>query len=1436
MYPRKDYGLIGDVKNDDLTQDDLQLYIGMIIDSQGLITHNIEHYNEFIDHGLSNILQHQFKISRLFPKMSIHGTEDSKWKSIRLNIDFFDISVGMPYYIEHSGDINQLYPNKARLTGISYSAPMHANANVRVTAIANDDTEDSFEVNIGEFSPCLIPIMTGSSHCHTSNLSKKALKSIGEDPNDVGGVFILKSQEFVIDPTESSKYNELTTHLQQDKSEIVRTDFISQPPNEMFSNSSQIKVIYQTNGLIVVEINSVKFMNSKIPFYMIYRLLGMTSSIDIVKTIVFNIDDKSEITNRIIQILDNAFGLTNENFSSLHYETDRESFLKGMAEKMVKDTTGVNLKNQKAKKPIEMYVNQDLLENMDNVFLPHMGKTANDRLRKLRFLGIIIRKTLLVHLGTMKPTDRDSYSNKRLHGPGISYPKLFKTMFNNMIISKLTNGYKKEFENNSWTQIRNNQNRIRDIFTGVLQTNDLTRLLEQSITSNNKLIMNRNRPVNNRVSAKLLERKNILNVYCALRSATTHGISNASKQTERADKIRRVHSSYVGIYDPTHSADSGEKVGLNRILAMTTNVTLAGNSLTLKERIKQDPDVILLDDITSEEMFQYNMSFLYINGELVGCCKRPYDLVKRYRMLRREGRIVDRFTTISWDERSNEVKFWLDAGRLTRPLLIVDNNQEEYDEALRNGKRIEFVQNIRMTKHHVMEIQRGNMTLDDFLELGLVEYISPEETENCRVAYCFKELQKHRNNVIEIFTHCDVEIAIMGLASLVSPFMNHTQTARITYETNQSKQTCGWFSFAYPFRVDKNRPLQYYNEVPLINTITNRFVPPNGVNIMIAYIANGSNQEDSADFSQASSDRGMFNVSYYKNERVELNQDEEFMTPDPLITKGMQPNANYKKLVNGVVPLGTLIEKGDILIGVVFKNNKQRGSKVEKDKTFEYTDRSLVYKSDEPAVVSLVVQDRGPSHEAFITVVLRYERPLAVGDKASCYTGDHDVLTTTGWVPIAEVTEQHEVATLREDGVLEYHHPTNTFVYDVDEPLYHIENPSIDLMVTSNHKMYVAKDDKFELIEAEDIAGQRCRYKKNCISNLNSLPDDNSRVILENLLDGDTHFTTSKSVADDMQRLSLHCGYASTITESSPGRFTVTVLRTDLEPEVNNGTAQIEKWVPYTGKVYCIEVPNHVFYVRRNGKTVWSGNSRSGNKSILAIMRPESDMPFNVMGLTPDLIANPHSIPSRMTVGQLLETSLSKVCARKGIIMDGTGFRDLNPDNIHKLLYDNGFRRNGMELMMNGISGERFDNEIFFGLIMEQRLQKFVRDNGYATSRQCPTDAKTGQPIGGKAHGGGLRIGEMEDLTLNTHGALMMTYEKWAMDSDGFKMYVCRKCGYQAVYNARERIYKCKKCKDYADISEIETTRSSVVFQAELQASGIDMRLGLAPREFEDSK
>lgn len=180
--------------------------------------------------------------------------------------------------------------------------------------------------------------------------------------------------------------------------------------------------------------------------------------------------------------------------------------------------------------------------------------------------------------------------------------------------------------------------------------------------------------------------------------------------------------------------------------------------------------------------------------------------------------------------------------------------------------------------------------------------------------------------------------------------------------------------------------------------------------------------------------------------------------------------------------------------------------------------------------------------------------------------------------------------------------------------------------------------------------------------------------------------------------------------------------------------------------------------------------------------------------------------------------------------MDGTVFTKIDIEEIQKDLVAHGFKANGKEKLYNGCTGEAIDAEIFIAPCYMQRLQRFVNNSVYAVS-SGPTDAVTRQPVGGKANNGGLRMGEMERDVLISNGATKFLREKFFTHSDGFDMYVCKRCGGRnsVVVNVERRIYKCVNCRDLADIVLIPSSWSSKMFLQEIEALGIGIKIGVAP-------
>lgn len=1225
---------ITEVNNDDITESDLQTYLYSILTNSAhklTVSSEIEQYNSFLDGGIHHIIRTMFnnEMAPLDNERSLTEV-DKSIASFVLKLSYSHTELKSPSQINNDGIEVPRNPDDYRVNNGFYASDLILTVEVSITANKIDGTKDVIKVTIPNVRVSAVPIMVKSSKCTTRDCTPAMLEGMNEDPKDTGGYFIAAGKEYIVTSNENLAFNRPLIFRSTAKDEVVRANVISRYGGA-FENSNMLVVTYMKYGAIHVKIQATTFTKVKIPFYHIFKSLGPVTDRDITNMIVYDMTDKSDISEKLLSLIDLAFKAKYPDYDKLRPLTNHVENNLVLNESISEyENPGLYRNSEDATRHAYAFMS----DRLDKDLLPHIGidNSPETRRKKMLFIGAIIRDILLVVLGLREEDDRDHIANKRIHGAGLNVAKTFKTLFNTKVHSPILHILRNEVVNKSFDNIDTSS--LATTIRMNITKEDLQTAFEKCITSVEK--EGGSQKEKTRMSGQPLERKNWINVIATLRMVVAM-VHKVAKTTKRSDQLRYWHPSTAGIYCPAHTPESGEKVGTIKQLGLTTIISpnLPGLSNVVKSLLKQDTDLIDVNRLILRDIQIRNLCKVVVDGDWIGCCETPYIFIAKYRDMRRRG-LIDKYVSMEWNSVNNTIGMYTDLGRLFRPLLIVDNNLDEFNAYCQrigpignnpsnissntnSNSNVEFTQNIRLTKELIIKLGTGEITFDTLHQMGVVEYIFPGE----EVLICpsFSELKSTKHDYTKRWTHCDIEQSIYGITAMTGPYLNMNQPARNTMVTLHAKQACGQPFTNLQGTTRKGQRFSMFRvDTPLVKTILRDIVPPNCQNIMVLYsIFLGYNQEDSSMVNKASQEIGMLKGTYYKVQQVDLEKNMTVRVPRITDTSKYKQTMSYAKLDDqGFIKLGTMVYKGDIILGVVVELAKPEDGK-------KYIDRSEQYMNEEEGrVVSIIPKLDG--NKRFVAITFEYVRSLMVGDKMS---------------------------------------------------------------------------------------------------------------------------------------------------------------------------------------------------------------SRAGNKNINSVLVPKCDMPHTEDGMRPDLILNPHSIPGRMTLAQLFETTIQRLCARKGMFVDGTVYRSFDIYELFDELEKSKLAKR--ELMVNGITGEVFDTLLFFGPQSILRLPKFVIEDRHAVGKSGPINPTTAQAITGKRVQGGHKVGEMETWVFLAQGVMSTFFEAFFKDSDSKKMYVCVGCNQPAIYNESKSKYNCRKCKgDNADIVSIDSCKTSMLILHEWAASNINVELIPEGRKFEE--
>lgn len=1008
-----------DEVGEEITSEDCWKVIGSFFESKGLCSMQIESFNEFMRSSMQDlvnevrtiILDHQENVDEEDPNPIVIKRHEVKLGTLTLS---------SPNITEGEGTTADLLPHEARLRSLTYSSPVYCKMS-RTTYLAREkpwpgqavndgtvadngtvlfwqesdepeDSEPEQDIFIGK-----VPIMIKSSTCHLLNerrfATERDLHAWGECPYDQGGYFIINGSEKVLIAQERSAGNIVQTFKKAAPSPfryLAEIRSVIDRGSRMMSQCT-VKLFKRIDGPDGMKIeNAIRvqlpYVKNDIPLVIVFRALDIVSDADILEKIVFDQSDK--------EMMDMLMGSLQEGQPIQGADLARDF--------IARRGNVPNLKAHERQKHATDILTKE--------FLPHIGQDPSATARKAFFLGYMVNRLLKCALGRSEPDDRDHLGKKRLDLAGPLMSNLFRMQF-----QKVTKDFYR------YMTKRVEQNMPISIKVG-LKPNIITNGLKYSLATGNWGDQKKLDKAKAGVS-QVLSRYTFASTLSHLRR-TNAPIGREGKIA----KPRQLHNTHWGYVCPAETPE-GQACGLVKNLALMSMVTNSYDSLPLQAYIIEK-NVEPLEDW--EPRLNPKATKVFLNGVWFAVIlKDPRFLIDHIRMLRRKG-TIDPQVSLVWDIREMEFKISVDAGRIIRPLFVVETDRSSDNHG-----------NLVLTKEHIARIdmttfyKEQNKPWDDQVQpygwrdlmgSGVCEYLDAEEEETAMIIMTPEDLAdsraRHMGLAIEpnddplsrvdpplnphshTFTHCEIHPSmILGVCASIIPFPDHNQSPRNTYQSAMGKQAMGVFLTNFDQRMETMANILYYPQKPLARTMSMEYLKfrelPAGQNAIVAIACySGYNQEDSVIMNQSSIDRGLFRSLFYRT-----YQDQEKMIGHSVIEQFEKPqrsetlrlkHGTYDKIgEDGIIEPGIRVSGEDIIMGKTAPMAPDAEELGQRQKQHIKRDVSTPLRSTESGVIDQVMLTTTGDGNRFAKVRVRTTKIPQIGDKFASRHGQKGTIGIT---------------------------------------------------------------------------------------------------------------------------------------------------------------------------------------------------------------------------------------------------------------------------------------------------------------------------------------------------------------------------------------------------------------------------------------------------------
>ncbi|PVZ98868.1 hypothetical protein BB558_005126 [Smittium angustum] len=596
--------------------------------------------------------------------------------------------------------------------------------------------------------------------------------------------------------------------------------------------------------------------------------------------------------------------------------------------------------------------------------LAHVPVTNGDMKPKCIYIGVMARRVLHAVVNNKMVDDRDFLGNKRLELAGQLLSLLFEDLFKKFNFDLKLNVDK----------VLKKPNRAQefDVYnTLVCHTDSITQGFSRAISTGNWSL-----------KRFKMERAGITHILSRLSYISALGMmTRISSQFEKTRKVsgpRSLQPSQWGMLCPSDTPE-GELCGLVKNLALMTHITTDDDEAPIKNLAF----ILGVEDIgfvTGSELYEKNSFLVMLNGIVIGVTRNSNKFINLFRKMRRKGR-VSSFVSISIDDHRKTVNISSDNGRICRPLLIVEN-----------GKLL--VQDI-----HIHKLVKGEYEFDDFLKLGLVEYLDVNEENDSFISI-------YEPDITQDTTHLEIEpFTLLGAVAGLIPYPHHNQSPRNTYQSAMGKQAIGAIAYNQLERIDTLLYLMVYPQQPMVKTKTIELINydklPAGQNAIVAVMSySGYDIEDALVLNKASLDRGFgrcqvmrkygFSIKKYPNGTFDR------IVGPPVGSDGV-PLKRYELLEqDGMAGVGERITSGQIYlnkqvpVALPAEIGQISGGRVDTGTTSEYKSNSISYRAPESSYVDKVMLT-SDSDQMTVKFLLRQTRRPELGDKFSSRHGQKGV-------------------------------------------------------------------------------------------------------------------------------------------------------------------------------------------------------------------------------------------------------------------------------------------------------------------------------------------------------------------------------------------------------------------------------------------------------------